>query len=110
MAPTTAQPQPLTKTPLRIRNSPANAVDPGTASAITPVTISTVASAGRPRAMPPTRSSEPVPVRSSTMPAIMNSVAESRPWLTICSSAPFQPETLVANTPSTINPSWARLE
>src|SRR6185312_4477948 len=37
IAPTTAQPQPVEKTPARIRNSPANADEPGTASAMIPV-------------------------------------------------------------------------
>ena len=36
----------------------------GTASAITPVVISSVASAGRPRAIPPSRVNWPVPVRA----------------------------------------------
>ena len=47
-APTTAQPQPTSKTPLRTRNSAAKAVEPGTASAITPVAIRIVASIGPP--------------------------------------------------------------
>ena len=47
-APTTAQPQPCWKTPARMRNSPAKAVENGTASAIIPVVISTVASNGPP--------------------------------------------------------------
>src|SRR5205823_1239217 len=75
-APTTDQPQPTGKTPVRIMNSPANAVEPGTASAITPVAISIVASAGRPFAIPPSRRSSPVAARRSTEPASMKSVAE----------------------------------
>ncbi len=47
-APIAAQPQPCWKTPARIRNSPAKFDESGTASAITPTVISTVASAGRP--------------------------------------------------------------
>ena len=58
-APITAYIQPCWKTPARIGNSPANADEPGTASAITPIVISTVASAGRPRAIPPRRSKLP---------------------------------------------------
>src|SRR5581483_6270068 len=65
-APTTAQPQPWRKTPARIRNSPAKLEESGTASAITPVVISTVASAGRPRAIPPSSASSPVAARRST--------------------------------------------
>ena len=72
--------------------------------------MSTVASAGRPRAMPPSRSKLPVPARASTIPASMNSVTEIRPWFTIWSSAPFQPARFVAKSPSTIRPSCARLE
>ena len=39
----TAQPQPTVKTPFRTRNSLANTLEPGTASAITPAMISAVA-------------------------------------------------------------------
>ena len=67
-APTTAQPQPMSKMPLRTRNSAANALEPGTASAMTPVVIRIVASTGRPRAMPPSRRSSPVLVRRSIAP------------------------------------------
>ena len=42
------RPSPASKTPSRIRNSPANAAEPGTASAMIPIVISTVASAGQP--------------------------------------------------------------
>src|SRR5581483_11702779 len=52
-APITAQIQPCWNTPARMRNSPANVVESGTASEITPTIITTVASAGRPRAIPP---------------------------------------------------------
>ena len=41
------------KAPARIRNSPANAAEPGTASEMMPTVIKSVASAGRPFAMPP---------------------------------------------------------
>ena len=87
-APTTAQPQPCWNTPARMRNSPANDVESGTASEITPVVRISVASAGRPRAMPPSRRNSPVEVRRSTMPASRNSAAEKSAWLTICSTAP----------------------
>ena len=90
-APTTAQPQPCWKTPARIRNSPAKFEESGTASAITPTVIRTVASAGRPRAIPPSRASSPVAVRRSTIPASRNIDIERRPWLTICSTAPSKP-------------------
>src|SRR5262249_8056575 len=48
-APSTVQAHPWTKTPSRIRNSPANAPEPGTASPMIPVVIRMVARAGRPR-------------------------------------------------------------
>ena len=63
-----AQPQPLSKTPARIRNSPANVAEPGTASAMTPWSCSIVASAGRPRAIPPSSRNSPVAVRRSIQP------------------------------------------
>src|SRR4029453_5149537 len=109
-APTLAYPEPVRKTPARIANSPANAAEPGTASAITPVVISTVASAGLPRAIPPRPPSSPVVVRRSIAPARRKSVAEMRPWLTICSTAPLSPRSLTAKRPSVIRPSCARLE
>src|SRR6266849_7236560 len=109
-APTTAQPQPRWKTPARIRNSPANADDSGTASAMIPVVISTVASTGRPRAIPPRRPSSPVVVRRSTIPASRNSVVEISPWLTICSTEPVSPRSLTAKTPNVSSPICARDE
>jgi hypothetical protein len=105
IAPTTAQPHPLSKTPVRMRNSPAKAVEPGTASAMMPVIMSTVARTGRPRAMPPNRSKLPVPVRASTRPASRKRVRDSSPWFTIWSRAPFQPAMFVANTPKMMSPS-----
>src|SRR5262249_44609473 len=49
-APITAQNHARWKTPARMRNSPANIEEPGTASEITPTVISSVASAGLPLA------------------------------------------------------------
>ena len=40
----------------------------------------------------------------------MNIAAEISPWLTICSTAPLKPATLVANRPKVISPSCAMLE
>jgi hypothetical protein len=109
-APTTAQPQPSPKTPARIRNSPANAVDPGTASAITPVVISSVASAGRPRAIPPSRAKSPVAARRSITPASRKSAPEISPWFTIWSTAPSVPSSFSAKSPIVIRLICARLE
>src|SRR5438093_996576 len=109
-APTTDQPQPCRNTPARTRNSPANPEESGTASAITPVVSSTVARAGRPRAMPPSRASSPVSVRRSTIPASRNSVLETRPWLTIRSTEPSRPRSLTEKTPIVISPICARDE
>ena len=47
-----------------------------------PVVISTVASAGLPRAIPPSPANALVPVRVSTIPASRKSVAETRPCAT----------------------------
>ena len=110
VAPATAQPQPVPKTPSRIRNSPANADEPGTASAMIPVTMSIVASTGRPRAMPPSRSKLPVEVRRSIVPASRKSAAEISPWLTDCSTAPLIPAVLTEKIPIVIRPICARLE
>src|SRR6266516_1931518 len=103
-APTTEYPQPRVKTPARISNSPANADEPGTASPMIPVVIRTVARIGRPRAKPPSRENSPVVARRSIPPASRNSEAVIRPWLTICSTAPFSPRSLTAKTPNVINP------
>ena len=75
-----------------------------------PVVISTVASAGRPFAIPPSAENCPVAVRRSTAPASRKSVAEISPWLTICSTAPSIPSEFVANRPRKIRPSCARDE
>ena len=72
-----------------------------------PVVMTSVASAGRPRAMPPSRENSPVDVRRSTMPASRKSEAEMSAWLTICSTAPSKPRSLNANRPSTIRPACA---
>src|SRR5581483_2176432 len=105
--PTTAQPHPWRKTPARIRNSPAKELESGTASEMIPIVITTVASAGRPRAIPPSSRNSPVDVRRSTMPATRNSVAEISAWLTIWSTAPSNPRSLKAKIPSTIRPACA---
>src|SRR6185503_1571519 len=109
-APATAQPQPRVKIPFRIKNSPANALDPGTARAITPVVISIVATTGRPRAIPPRRARFPVAARLSTAPARRKSAAETSPCVTICRSAPEMPESLTAKRPMTMRFICARLE
>ena len=109
-APLTAQAQPCWNTPARIRNSPAKLDDSGTASAMIPVVINTVASAGRPRAIPPSKTSSPVAVRRSTIPASRKSVIEISPWLTICSTAPLKPRSLAANSPYVISPICASEE
>src|SRR3954447_6950970 len=103
-APTTDQPQPRRNTPARMRNSPANAPENGTARPMMPVAISTVARAGRPPALPPMRARSPVVARRSTMPASRKSVADTRPWFTICRTDPLRPRSLTANSPIVIRP------
>ena len=103
-APTTAQPQPTSYTPARIRNSPAKLTEPGTARAMIPVVISSVASAGRPRAIPPRAAKALVPVRVSTMPASRKSVAETSPCATDWRIAPSIPSSFREKRPSTISP------
>ena len=66
--------------------------------------MSRVASAGRPRAIPPSSRNSPVAVRRSIAPASRNSVAEISPWLTIWSTAPSKPRSFAANRPSVISP------
>ena len=75
IAPTTAQPQPMSKMPSD-EELGREALEPGTASAITPVVIRIVASTGRPQAMPPRSRSSPVLVRRSIAPASRKSAAE----------------------------------
>ncbi len=88
VAPSTAHHHARWYAPPRIRNSPANAAEPGTASEITPVAISSVASAGRPRAMPPRNANWSLVVRRSIVPAMRNSDTEMSPCAIICSTAP----------------------
>ena len=96
--------------PARMRNSPANAADPGTASEMTPIVIRSVASAGRPRAIPPSSANWSVVVRRSTVPASRKSEAETSPCATICSTAPSYPSVVPENSPSAIRPDCARDE
>ncbi len=97
-----AQPQPCWKTPARIRNSPAKAFDPGTASEMTPTEMMRVARIGRPRAIPPRRDRAPLEVRVSITPASRKRAAETKPWFTICSTEPLSESSFCANTPSAI--------
>ena len=53
MTPIAAYPQPRSKTPARMENSPAKFVDPGTARVNIPRTSTSVARIGRPFAIPP---------------------------------------------------------
>ena len=57
-----------------------------------PVVISTVASAGRPRAIPPSAANALVPVRVSTIPASRKSVAETSPCATDWRIGALDPE------------------
>jgi hypothetical protein len=103
-ATTTEYPQPWPYTPAMIRNSPAKVAEPGTASAIIPPIRTTVASVGRPRAIPPSSSSSPVPQRRSTIPTRRNMLAEMSPCATDWRMAPSMPRSSNANTPSVMSP------
>ena len=110
VAPSAAHHQARWNAPARIRNSPANAAEPGTASEITPTVSSSAASAGRPRAMPPSSRNSPVVVRRSTAPAIRKSEAETSPCATICRTAPSKPRFVPEKSPSAISPDCASEE
>ena len=69
-----------------------------------PVVISTVASTGRPRAIPPRPAKALVPVRSSTIPASRNSVAETSPCATDWRIAPSTPSSLSEKSPIVTRP------
>jgi hypothetical protein len=106
----TLQPQPWAYTPVRIRNSPAKVTEPGTASATIPSVISAVASAGRPFAIPPSRTSSPVVVRRSTVAASRNIPPETSAWATDCRIAPAIPASLAAKRPMVMSPICASEE
>ena len=89
-APTTAQPHPIAKMPLSTRNSAANALEPGTASAITPVVIRSVARTGRPRGHAAEQDELAGRRAPLDRPARRKSAAEISPWLIICRTAPAQ--------------------
>ena len=69
-----------------------------------PVVISTVASTGRPRAIPPRPANELVPVRGSTIPASRKSVAETSPCATDWTIAPAIPSSFSEKRPIVIRP------
>src|SRR4051794_1227618 len=106
-APITAHHQCRWNAPARMRNSPANDAEPGTAREITPTVMSSVASAGRPFAIPPSSANWSVVVRRSIVPASRKSAVETRPCATICSTAPSKPRSVPANRPMAISPDCA---
>ena len=99
------------KTPSRIRNSPTKLAEPGIASVANATIRKSVASTGARKARPPRsrRSSEP-PARAASRAMMKNSGATTRPWLTICSSAPWAPWGFSAKIPSVMKPSCATEE
>ena len=96
-------------TPSRIRNSPTKFADPGMASVASATIRNSVVSTGARMAMPPmSRMSSEPPARSASSRMMKNSGATTRPWLTICSSAPWAPASCPrAKIPSVMKPSWA---
>ena len=98
------------KTPVRMRNSPANELDPGMASEAMVTIRKMPLSRGAPTASPPMssmRSSGAARLRMATM---ANAAATTTPWFTIWSTAPCDAWMSKAITPSAMNPRWARLE
>ena len=71
-----------------------------------PSVMTSVARIGRPLAIPPSSAKRPVPVRDSIIAASRKSPAETRPWLTECSTAPSRPRSVTAKMPSTMRPIW----
>ena len=71
-----------------------------------PTTITSVARAGRPFAIPPRSAKRSVPVRWISIAASRNIAAETRPWLTEWRTAPVTPRSSAAKMPSTIRLIW----
>ena len=70
-----------------------------------------VASTGARNAIPPmSRSSSDPPARTAAAATMKNIGAVTRPWLTICSSAPWSPVGFSEKIPSVMKLSWATLE
>ena len=92
-------------TPVRMKNSPTNALEPGIASAAMATTRKTPASQGAPLARPPIWSISSLPrLARAMMPTMANAAAVTMPWLIICSTAPCPAVTLNAMIPSTMKP------
>ena len=75
------------------------------------ITRNSVASTGAPKAMPPIRSSEPLPpARTVSAATTKNSGMITSPWVTICITAPWAPLGSRAKIPSTMKPICAMEE
>ena len=92
-------------------NSPMKFEEPGIASVASATIRSSAASTGARNAIPPMsrRSSDP-PARAASAATMKNSGAVTRPWLTICSSAPWPPVGFSEKIPSVMKLSCATLE
>ena len=106
-APIAAHHQARWNAPARIRNSPANVAEPGTASEMIPTVMNKVASAGRPLAIPPSSANSPVVDRRSIVPASRKSDVDTSPCATICSTAPSKPRFVPEKSPIAIRPDCA---
>ena len=93
-----------------MKNSPTKLADAGIAR-VAMVTIRKItASTGAFFASPPIGPTSSDPVRSAIIATIRKAGTTTRPWLTICRTAPFDPDSLSAKIPARMNPSWATEE
>ena len=91
-----------------MRISPTKLGEPGMASVASATTRKSAASTGARNAMPPISAERGrAPARAVSTAMMKKSAATTRPWLTICISAPWAPSSLKEKMPSTMNPSWA---
>ena len=90
-----------------MKNSPTKFAEPGIASGASVTTRNSVASTGARKAIPPISRMSSEPARSARTTKISISGTITRPWLTVCSSAPSAPSRRRAKMPSVMKPSWA---
>jgi hypothetical protein len=92
--------------PTSTRNSLTKLDSPGSARLDRPATRKVPASIGATRWTPPKSAISRDPRRLIRNPAMRNSAAVEKPWLTMYSVEPDCPWVVIAKMPRTMNPKW----
>ena len=97
----------VSKTPLRMKNSPTKLAEPGIASSAIVTMMKSAASTGARFASPPISRMSSVPARSISTAMIRKTTATTSPWLNIWITDPSPPAALRLKMPIVMKPIWA---